>query len=120
MRALHLTADLYRCRCDPRLLREPERLRAVCLQLLEAAAARPEGDLFHAAAGGGLAGCVLLAQGQIGVRTDPASRTAALDVVHALGTDGDAGPARALMDALIASLAPEWSEQRSLDRGEDT
>ncbi len=50
------------------------------------------------------------------LHTWPDERGATIDV-HVAG--GDASQARTLMDALVGRLTPEWTEQRSLDRGTD-
>jgi S-adenosylmethionine decarboxylase len=67
---------------------------------------------------GGVTATVLLAESHLCVHTWPEERAVTLDVyVCNFGADHSA-KARALMDALVDRFAPEWTEQRSLDRGD--
>jgi len=124
MPGLHLTADLYRCRCDAAWLADAERLGQWCAQAAQAAGLEPVEQSFRGAAASGrgpagVTGAVLLAHGHVALHTWPDRRLATLDVFA--GDCGEARPAqaRALMSALVDRFAPEWTEQRSLDRGDD-
>lgn len=120
MPGLHLTADLYRCRCDAAWLGDAERLGDWCMEAARAVGLQPEDRLFRvAAAPGGVTGAVLLAHAHVAVHTWPRERSAALDVYLGEAADNQPGQARALMTALVERFAPEWTEQRSLDRGDD-
>jgi S-adenosylmethionine decarboxylase len=122
MQGLHLTADLYQCRCDAAWLTDPERLGQWCVQAVEAVGLEPVNQLFHASPGvplgsGGVTATVLLAQSHVCLHTWPEKRAVTLDVyVCNFGGDHTA-KARGLMLALIDRFQPEWTEQRSLDRG---
>jgi S-adenosylmethionine decarboxylase len=124
MRGLHLTADLYQCRCDAAWLTDAQKLGAWCLHAVRGAGLEPVGQLFHSrwdASGqeGGASATVLLAKSHVCVHTWPGQRAATADVyVCNLAADHEA-KARGLMAALVERLQPEWTEQRSLDRGED-
>lgn len=120
MPGLHLTADCYRCRCDAAWLADADRLGEWCMEAVRAVGLLPAERLFRAAAEpGGITGAVLLAHAHVAVHTWPGQRSAAVDVY--LGEAGEAQPAqaRALMTALVGRFLPEWTEQRSLDRGDD-
>ena len=122
MPGLHLTADLYRCRCDAAWLADAERLGQWCARAAQAAGLEPVEHSFRGAvasgrAPDGVSGAVVLAHGHVALHTWPARRMATLDVFA--GDGGQAQPARALMTALVERFAPEWTEQRSLDRGDD-
>ncbi|MGE0332216.1 MAG: adenosylmethionine decarboxylase [Ramlibacter sp.] len=123
MQGLHLTADLYQCRCDAAWLTDATRLGAWCVQAVQAAGLQPVNQLFHTFAAtprgpGGVTATVLLAESHLCVHTWPEERAVTLDVyVCNFGADHSA-KARALMDALVDRFAPEWTEQRSLDRGD--
>ncbi len=123
MQGLHLTADLYQCRCDPAWLTDAARLGPWCAQAVQAAGLQPVNQLFHTFPAtprgpGGVTATVLLAESHLCVHTWPEERAVTLDVyVCNFGADHSA-KARALMDALVARFAPEWTEQRSLDRGD--
>jgi S-adenosylmethionine decarboxylase len=118
MHGLHLTADLYRCRCDAARLGDARTLGPWCLQAVQSVGLQPVSELFAALpAPGGVAGAVLLADAHVIVHTWPAQRAATLDVY--IGQAGDApAKARVLMTALVDWFQPEWTEQRSLDRGD--
>ena len=124
MRALHLTADLYRCRCDSGWLTEAERLGTWCVQAVRAVGWPVVGQWFHGfaptdRAPGGVMVTVLTADAQLCLRTWLAQQGVTIDVQASKASTDRAAQARALMDALVARLAPEWTEQRSLDRGDD-
>ena len=123
MQGLHLTADLYKCRCESAWLTEPSQLGDWCIQAVEAVGLQAVNKLFHAfpSAGqgpGGVTATVLLAESHVCLHTWPEQRAVTVDVyVCNFGADHSA-KARALMEALIARFQPEWTEQRSLDRGD--
>ena len=123
MQGLHLTADLYQCRCDAAWLTDAARLGSWCVQAVQASGLQPVNQLFHTFPAtprgpGGVTATVLLAESHLCVHTWPEERAVTLDVyVCNFGADHSA-KARALMDALVDRFAPEWTEQRSLDRGD--
>jgi S-adenosylmethionine decarboxylase len=60
---------------------------------------------------------VLLAESHLCVHTWPEQRAVTLDV-YVCNSGRSFGQARTLMDALVDRFAPNWAEQRSLDRGD--
>jgi S-adenosylmethionine decarboxylase len=123
MHGLHLTADLYQCRCQGAWLTDAGPLGDWCLQAVRAAGLQPVGQLFHTfpdtpQGPGGVTATVLLAESHLCVHTWPEKRGVTLDVyVCNFGGDHSA-KAQALMEALVAHFAPTWTERRSLERGE--
>ena len=123
MQGLHLTADLYQCRCDAEWLTDSRKLSDWCLQAVQAVGLQRVNELFHsfpgtAARPGGVTAAVLLAESHVCLHTWPEQKAVTLDVyVHNCGGDHSA-KARGLMFALINRFQPEWTEQRSLDRGD--
>ena len=123
MRGLHLTADLHGCRCAPRWLIDAQALGAWCVQAVRDAGLQPVGQLFHRfpdteQGPGGVTATVLLAESHLCVHTWPEQAAVTLDVyVCNFGGDHSA-KARGLMFALVNRFQPEWTEQRSLDRGD--
>ncbi len=122
MQGLHLTADLYKCRCDQAWLTDAERLGNWCVHAVQAAGLEPIDKLFHShGESGENCGCtatVLLANSHVCIHTWPRQRGVTVDV-YACGLDGDRSTkARGLMTALVQRFQPEWTEQRSLDRGD--
>ena len=120
---LHLTADLYRCRCDPHWLTDARRLGEWCVQAVTAAGLQPVDQLFHtfpatAAGPGGVTAAVLLAESHICLHSCPEQRSVTADVYVCNFSGDHSARARGLMDALVKRFEPEWTEQRSLDRGD--
>jgi S-adenosylmethionine decarboxylase len=122
MQGLHLTADLYECRCDTAWLTDAARLGQWCVEAVHAVGLDPVNQLFHSfpdtsGGQGGVTATVLLAESHVCLHTWPEKRAVTLDVyVCNFGGDHSA-KARGLMFALIQRFQPEWTEQRSLDRG---
>ena len=120
MQGLHLTADLYQCRCDAAWLTDAQQLEDWCVRAVRDAGLLPLGQLFEAVAGvqdggAGITATVLLAGSHICLHTWPQQRTVTADVYLC---NADAVIARALMETLLARFQPQWTEQRSLDRGD--
>ena len=123
MQGLHLTADLHRCRCDPSWLTDAVTLGEWCVKAVNAVGLQPVNQLFHTFPAtdkgpGGVTATVLLAESHLCVHTWPEQKAVTLDVyVCNFGGDHSA-KARGLMFALVDRFQPEWTEQRSLDRGD--
>ena len=123
MHGLHLTADLYECRCAREWLTDAQRLGPWCRDAVRDAGLQAVGELFHAfpatAQGpGGVTATLLLAESHLCVHTWPERAGVTLDVyVCNFGGDHSA-KAHALMEALIERFSPSWTERRSLERGE--
>ena len=125
MQGLQLTADLHNCRCAPAWLTNAEQLGSWALDAVAASGLQAVNHLFHAFPAttlgpGGVTACVLLAESHLCVHTWPEQKAVTLGVyVCNFGGDHSA-KARQLMQALIDRFAPEWTEQRSLDRGDES
>ncbi|MDB5966317.1 MAG: speD [Polaromonas sp.] len=125
MQGLHLTADLHNCRCDSRWLLDATALGDWCLKAVRSSGLQPVNQLFHTFPAtdrgpGGITATVLLAESHLCVHTWPEHKGVTLDVyVCNFGGDHSA-KARALMQLLVDRFAPEWTEQRSLDRGDES
>ena len=120
MRGLHLTADLYQCRCEPRWLTDAAAVGDWARQAAEAVGLEVLGQLARPTAeDGSVTTALVLAHSHVCLHTWPAQRGATVDVYLASGTADVPAKARDLMDALVDRFAPEWTEQRSLDRGTD-
>jgi S-adenosylmethionine decarboxylase len=124
MQGLHLTADLYQCRCEDAWLTDAARLGEWCVQAVEAVGLQAVNQLFHtfpAASGktaGGVTATVLLAESHVCLHTWPEQRAVTVDVYVCNFGEDHSAKARGLMFALINRFQPEWTEQRSLDRGD--
>ncbi|UUZ78089.1 S-adenosylmethionine decarboxylase [Polaromonas sp. P1(28)-13] len=123
MQGLHLTADLHHCRCDAAWLTNAAKLGDWCVQAVHAVGLQPVNQLFHAfpatAHGpGGITATVLLAESHLCVHTWPETKAVTLDVYVCNFSGDHSAKARGLMQALVDRFVPEWTEQRSLDRGD--
>ena len=124
MQGLHLTADLYQCRCDAAWLTDAAQLGDWCLRAVQAVGLEAVNHLFHTFAAtdkgpGGVTATVLLAESHVCLHTWPEQRAVTVDV-YVCNFNGDhSAKARGLMYALVQRFQPEWTEQRSLDRGSD-
>jgi S-adenosylmethionine decarboxylase len=124
MQGLHLTADLYRCRCDMAWLTDANQLGQWCLEAVRAVGLQPVGQLFHTFPGsdsgpGGVTATVLLAESHLCLHTWPEKKSVSCDVYVCNFSGDHTAKARGLMFALVNRFQPEWTEQRSLDRGEE-
>lgn len=124
MQGLHMTADLYRCRCDAGWLDDAVRMREWLHGALRTAGLQALGELVVPAAGGagrlgGLSAAALLGGGHVCLHTAPGVRGVMADVLVRNGDALDPDRARSLLQAILAHFEPEWTEQRSLDRGDE-
>lgn len=117
MRGLHLTADLYQCRCDARWLTDARQLGEWSAQAAQAVGLAVERELAYAS-DEGVTTTLLLPGSHVCLHTWPARRGVTVDVCLAGGGDERSAKARGLMYALVQRFQPEWTEQRSLDRGD--
>ena len=119
MQGLHLTADLYQCRCESAWLTDPQQLGDWSVRAVEAAGLRPVDKLVHLSPDAASV-AVFLGGSHIIVHTWPQQRSVAVDVYVSNGPADNTAKARGLMLALVNRFQPEWTEQRSLDRGDDS
>jgi len=124
MQGLHLTADLYRCRCEAAWLADAGMLRDWCIASVEAVGLVTVADLFRVLppppeGRGGVSATVLIADGHVCLHTWPGEKAVSADVYVGSLENDQTAKARGLMFALVNRFQPEWTEQRSLDRGEE-
>ena len=111
MQGLHLTADIFGCRCDTELLTEAERLAALCRESVAASGLTLVDDKFFTfpeweGEPGGVTGAVLLAESHVAVHTWPERAGVTLDVYVCNFTTDNSGKAERLMDDLIIAFDP--------------
>ena len=113
MRGLHLTADLYNCRCDAQWLSDMRALGTWARQASEAVGLEVRVELVD-----GQSVALLLPHSHVCLHTWPGEKAVSADV-YVGSLEGDqTAKARGLMFALVNRFQPEWTEQRSLDRGD--
>lgn len=123
MPGLHLTADLYQCRCEARWLGDAQQLGAWCLTAASTLGLPVRGHVYSGDAngttGGGVSVALLLAGSHVCLHTRQKQRSASVDI-YVDNVEADrAAAARQLMARIVERLQPEWTEQRSLDRGDE-
>ncbi|RYY98758.1 MAG: S-adenosylmethionine decarboxylase proenzyme [Comamonadaceae bacterium] len=123
MHGLHLTADLHDCQCEPVWLLDADALGAACLDAVARAGLQGVARLFHTfpatpQGAGGVTATVLLAESHVCLHTWPEQKAVTVDVYVCNFSGDHSAKARELMSALIHRFQPEWTEQRSLDRGD--
>ena len=116
MDGLHILANLYRCGGDARYLTDCAALRRFCLATIDEAGLTVLGDLFHQFDGGGITGCVVLAESHVAIHTWPEFRTVTLDAFVCNYSRDNSTRARALADELVALFRPEEVDRRELPR----
>jgi S-adenosylmethionine decarboxylase len=119
MKGLHLTADLYQCRCEARWLADAGRLQAWCAEAVRSVGLEPTAQAYHSLDRGGASSAVLMPGAHLCLHTWPGEKAVTADVFVSQGDGDHAAQARALMLAVVERFQPEWTEQRSLDRGEE-
>ena len=85
MQGLHLTADLYQCRCDAAWLTDADLLGKWCVGAVQAVGLQTVNQLFHTFPAtdrgpGGITATVLLAESHLCIHTWPEAAYVTLDV----------------------------------------
>ena len=114
----HLTADLSGCPTTTAAMTDPQALRRLCIEAVDAAGLTPVGEVFHLfPPPGGVTGVVLLAESHLAVHTWPERGAVTLDAyVCNLSSDNSAA-AQSLVDQLIAAFAPRHVQRQRWLRG---
>jgi S-adenosylmethionine decarboxylase len=113
---LHLMGDLYECACGPAPMFDRDWLRQRCLNLVSKAGLTATGDYFHAFAGGGVTGAVVLSESHLSVHTWPEHRYVTLDVYVCNYSANNRNKARQLFDRLLETFASRAPRVFALDR----
>lgn len=118
MHGLHLTGDLYRCRCDDRMLADKEDLRSRCVAFCREAGLEVVGETFYQFDGaGGVTGTVLLAESHLAIHTWPETASVALDVYVCNFSRDNSRKAAGVFGRLVSLLDPEEHLVSELPRG---
>ncbi|MGB7181836.1 MAG: polyamine aminopropyltransferase [Burkholderiaceae bacterium] len=122
MQGLHLTADLYGCKCLPELLTDSQSLIDLCHKLVGNSGLTIVDDKFHTfpdydGAPGGITGAVLLAESHLALHTWPERMGVTLDVYVCNFTTDNSMKAERLLDELIIAFAPDSQNTNRILRG---
>ncbi|MCD6671595.1 MAG: adenosylmethionine decarboxylase [Burkholderiaceae bacterium] len=124
MQGLHLTADLYGCRCEPSLLTDAARLAEVCRTAVRKAELTLVDEKFftfpdYRGEPGGVTGAVLLAESHVAVHTWPERAGVTLDVYVCNFSTDNSSKAEQLLDDLIVAFAPRQQNTNRILRGSE-
>src|SRR3569832_2474803 len=124
MQGLHLTADLYQCRCDVAWLTDAQQLGAWCMQAVEAVGLEAVNQLFHTFKAtdhgpGGVTATVLLAESHVCLHTWPEQRAVTVDVYVCNFTAAHSAKARGLKKTQKQHNQPKKTEQRTHEQNSD-
>lgn len=122
VQGLHLTADLYGCRCEPSLLVDAGRLASLCRDAVARAGLTLVDEKYfpfpeYQGQPGGVTGAVLLAESHIAVHTWPERAGVTLDVYVCNFTTDNSGKAERLLDDLVVAFAPTGQGRHRILRG---
>lgn len=118
MRGLHLTGDLYRCRCDGGVLVNLAELRSHCVTFCREAGLEVVGESFYQFGGaGGVTGTVLLAESHLAIHTWPEVNAVTLDVYVCNYSNDNSRMAESLFERVVNLLDPEEKLVNRLVRG---
>jgi len=123
MQGLHLTGDLFDCRCERAPLLDAAYLAALCRDQALAAGLQVVDETFHTfpehdGAAGGVTGALLLAESHLAVHTWPERGGVTLDVYVCNFTGDNAAKAQQLFDALVGEFAPGRRVLNRIARGD--
>jgi spermidine synthase len=124
MQGLHLTADLYDCRCDGKLLTDANRLAELCRQAVESAQLTIVDEKYvqfpdYGGEPGGVTGAVLLAESHLAVHSWPERRSVTLDVYVCNFSTDNSTKAEHALDRLLEAFDPGSRVIERLLRGID-
>jgi len=122
MQGLHLTADLYGCRCAPSLLTDATELAEVCRAAVRKVELTLVDEKFftfpdYQGEPGGVTGAVLLAESHVAVHTWPERAGVTLDVYVCNFSTDNSSKAEQLLEDLIVAFAPRQQNTNRILRG---
>ncbi len=102
-----MVANLYRCQGEARYQTDAAPLRQFCIDAVNRSGLTVVGELFHQFDGGGVTGCVVLAESHLAIHTWPELGSVTLDVYVCNYTQDNSDKARQVVDDLMQLFAPE-------------
>lgn len=123
MQGLHLTADLYGCRCAPDLMVDQTTIAQLCRHETEAAGLTLVDDRWvkfpdWQGQPGGVTGVVLLAESHLAVHTWPETGNVTLDVYVCNFSGDNSAKAEQLLESVLQAFAPGRVVRNTLQRGD--
>lgn len=123
MQGLHLTADLYHCRCSDDLMLDDAQIATLCTAQTLSAGLTEVGAQWvkfppYQGQPGGVTGTVLLAESHLAIHTWPETGNVTIDVYVCNFSGDNTGKAQALMEGVVAAYAPRRVVRQQLWRGD--
>ena len=123
MQGLHLTADLYGCRCDAALLDDAQAIALLCCTLTDDCDLSVMADRWVTFPGlggqrGGVTGVVLLAESHVALHTWPELGNVTLDVYVCNFSGDNSAKAEQLMQSLLQAYQADRVLRKRLLRGD--
>ena len=125
MQGLHLTADLYGCRCDAALLDDAQAIALLCCTLTDDCDLSVMADRWVTFPGlggqrGGVTGAVLLAESHVAIHTWPELGNVTLDIYVCNFSGDNSAKAEQLMQNLLQAYQADRVLRKRLLRGDLT
>ena len=125
MQGLHLTADLYGCRCDAALLDDAQAIALLCCTLTDDCDLSVMADRWVTFPGlggqrGGVTGVVLLAESHVAIHTWPELGNVTLDIYVSNFSGDNSAKAEQLMQNLLQAYQADRVLRKRLLRGDLT
>ena len=125
MQGLHLTADLYGCRCDAALLDDAQAIALLCCTLTTDCDLSVMADRWVTVPGlggqrGGVTGVVLLAESHVAIHTWPELGNVTLDIYVCNFSGDNSAKAEQLMQNLLQAYQADRVLRKRLLRGDLT
>ncbi|MBS0407962.1 MAG: adenosylmethionine decarboxylase [Proteobacteria bacterium] len=125
MQGLHLTADLYGCRCDAALLDDAQAIALLCCTLTDDCDLSVMADRWVTFPGlggqrGGVTGVVLLAESHVAIHTWPELGNVTLDIYVCNFSGDNSAKAEQLMQNLLQAYQADRVLRKRLLRGDLT
>lgn len=123
MDGLHLTADLYACRCGTELMVGSDAIANLCRTQTQASGLTLVDDQWvkfpdWQGQPGGVTGMVLLAESHLAIHTWPETGNVTLDVYVCNFSGDNSGKARQLLESVVAAYQPGHVVRNELVRGD--
>jgi len=125
VQGLHLTADLYGCRCDAALLDDAQAIALLCCTLTDDCDLSVMADRWVTFPGlggqrGGVTGVVLLAESHVAIHTWPELGNVTLDIYVCNFSGDNSAKAEQLMQNLLQAYQADRVLRKRLLRGDLT
>ena len=118
MNGLHILAEFHACAGEPALLRQADRLAALCRRACAAAGLLVVAEAFHQFPAAGATGALVLAESHLAIHTWPELNSVTLDLYVCNFSQDNRAAAETAYRVLREEFRPQRVMRRDLARGE--